>query len=362
MPDKPLVTIVTPSYNQAAFLESTIRSVFEQHYTPLEYMIVDGGSTDGSLEIIQRYADRLAWWVSERDSGQAEAINKGLQRAKGEIVAWLNSDDIYLPGAIQQAVTAFEQDPALGMVFGDAITIDAQGKPLSRLSFGDTEHRGETSFASDWGLLDLVSFRIICQPAVFMRRAVLEKSGYLEKAYHYMLDHHLWIQMARKAPIRYISGLTPTGERMAPWAAARHHAGAKNVSQAPGFSRETMQVLAWMESQPDLATLIASHRKRVLAGAYRLNARYLLDGGLPGPALVSYGRALLARPSYALKHWRRMAYALLCLVKLDRLTTPLRQRLAVRKRKRISAELSRSEIASPPNRLKNWPGLRLDPD
>jgi hypothetical protein len=357
MSSSPLVTIITPSYNQAAFLEFTIRSVLAQDYFPLEYMIVDGGSTDDSVEIIQRYSDRLAWWVSERDSGQAEAINKGLRRAKGEIVAWLNSDDLYLPGAIQQAVAAFQEHPPLGLVFGDAITIDAQGKPLSRLTFGD------------WNLLDLVSFRIICQPAVFMRRAVLEKSGYLESSYHYMLDHHLWIRMARCAPIGYIGGNIDPGNNQsaALWAAARHHPGAKNVAQAPGFSRETMQVLEWMESQPDLEAIIAQNRQRVLAGAYRLNARYLLDGGLPAQALASYWRALLARPSYALRHWHRMAYAVLCLVRLDGLTNSFRGRLSNHQRRRLATQLQAHKVAtgspdlsSATTGLASWPGLNLD--
>jgi glycosyltransferase involved in cell wall biosynthesis len=357
MSASPLVTIVTPSYNQAAFLEFTIRSVLAQDYAPVEYMIVDGGSTDGSVEIIQRYADRLAWWVSERDAGQAEAINKGLRRARGEIVAWLNSDDLYLPGAIQQAVAAFEKDPALGMVFGDAITIDSQGKPLGRLSFGD------------WNLLDLVSFRIICQPAVFMCRAVLEKSGYLESSYHYMLDHHLWIQMARCAPIRHIGNDIDNGgsQPSALWAAARHHPGAKNVSQAPGFSRETMLILEWMESQPDLEAIIAQNRKRVLAGAYRLNARYLLDGGFPAQALASYWRALHARPSYALKHWHRMVYAVLCLVKLSSLTNSFRNHLATYQRKRLAADLrnrkfatGQQDLSSVTAGLESWPGMNLD--
>ena len=324
---------------------------------PVEYIIVDGGSTDGSVEIIQRYSDRLAWWVSERDSGQAEAINKGLRRAKGEIVAWLNSDDLYLPGAIQQAVAAFQENPALGMVFGDAITIDSQGKPLSRLSFGD------------WDLLDLVSFRIICQPAVFMRRSVLEKSGYLDSSYHFMLDHHLWIRLARCAPIQYFGGSIDKSSSgpAALWAAARHHPGAKNVAQAPGFARETIQVLDWMESQPDLEAIIAQNRKRVLAGAYRLNARYLLDGGLPAQALASYWRALLARPSYALKHWHRMAYAVLCLVKLDSLTNSFRQRLSINRRKRLAAQLHTQKFATGQQDLtpakaglESWPGLNLD--
>jgi glycosyltransferase involved in cell wall biosynthesis len=155
---QPLVSIVTPSYNQAAYLEATINSVLAQDFAPLEYLIVDGASQDGSPQIIQRHTGRLAWWISEADRGQAEAINKGFQHAKGEIVAWLNSDDVYLPGAIQSAVNALQANPQAGMVYGDAITIDPAGRPLNRLAFGD------------WGLFDLMNFRVVCQPAVFMRR------------------------------------------------------------------------------------------------------------------------------------------------------------------------------------------------
>jgi hypothetical protein len=289
----PLVSIITPSYNQAAYLDQTLRSVLDQDYTSVEYLVVDGASTDGSSEIIQRYADRLAWWVSERDAGQAEAINKGLRRTRGEIVAWLNSDDLYLPGAVAQAAAALGADSSLGMVFGDAVTIDPQGKTLNRLSFGD------------WGLNELLRFRIICQPAVFMRRPVLEQAGPLDPDYHFMLDHHLWLRMARLAPVRHIPMV---------WAAARYHAGAKNVAQAPGFARETLRLLEWMQAQPDLAPRLQADRRRIEAGAYRLQARYLLDGGEPGPALRSYGKALVRDPGYTLQHTHRMIYALLSLV------------------------------------------------
>jgi glycosyltransferase involved in cell wall biosynthesis len=359
MAQNPLVTIVTPSYNQAAFLEQTILSVLAQDYQPVEYLIVDGASTDGSLEIIRRYADRLAWWVSEPDSGQAEAINKGLGRAKGEIVAWLNSDDLYLPGAISQAVAALGANSDLGMVFGDALTIDSQGIPLGKLAFGD------------WGLAELVGLRIICQPAVFMRRSVLEKAGLVDPSYHFMLDHHLWIRIARLAPIEYMGLSSPrktSGQRSGLWAAARHHPAAKNVAQPAGFSKETIRLLEWMESQPDLAPFLADHRRQVLAGAHRLSARYLLDGGMPGEALKSYGRALLARPGYALKHWHRMVYALICLSGLGWAANRLRERASRRKRRNLIRELKQyrmlvdlpAGLESHHSGLEGWPGLRLD--
>jgi glycosyltransferase involved in cell wall biosynthesis len=295
----PLVSIVTPSYNQAAFLEQTMRSVLAQDYAPIEYIVVDGASSDGSPEIIRRYADKLGWWVSEPDSGQAEAINKGLKRAHGEIVAWLNSDDLYLPGVVSGAVAALQADPSLGMVFGDAITIDTEGQPLNKLSFGD------------YGLMELMGFRIICQPAVFMRRAVLEQAcpgperAALDTSYHFMLDHHLWLRLAKMAPIRHVSAL---------WAAARHHPAAKNVAQAAGFADETQRLLKWMQLQSDLAPLVKANQQMVKAGAYRLTARYLLDGGQPGPALQAYGQAFLSDPVYTLRHWRRIIYAMLSLV------------------------------------------------
>src|SRR5665648_105463 len=190
--DPPLVSIITPSFNQARFLEQTIQSVLGQAYPRLEYLLVDGASTDGSLAIIQKYASRLDWWVSEPDHGQAEAINKGLHRARGEFVAWLNSDDTYLPGAIHKAVAAFANHPQAGLVFGDVLAIDEDGHTTNRLRYGN------------WSLLDLMTFRVIGQPSVFMRRSVLEQAGYLDISYHYLLDHQLWLRMAHLADIRYI--------------------------------------------------------------------------------------------------------------------------------------------------------------
>lgn len=326
--DSPLVTIVTPSYNQAKYLEFTMRSVLEQGYPRLEYIVVDGGSKDGSQEIIRKYADRLAWWVSEPDAGQADAINKGMAKARGEIVTWLNSDDLFLPDAVSQAVHFLEEVPQAGMVFGNAITIDANGRPLNKLVF------------SDWGLKEFVGFRIICQPAVFMRRKYFEEVGGLARDYHFMLDHHLWIRIARLAPVKYVPRF---------WAAARHHLDAKNVSQAPEFGRETLRVLEWMQTQPDLARLIRSNWRYVIAGAQRLNARYLLDGNLFGLALKAYGRAFIADPVYTSRHWHRMIYAVLGLIGLKNLKEAY-SRLNVRR-----SGVRWSELG-----INNWPGLNLE--
>jgi glycosyltransferase involved in cell wall biosynthesis len=284
----PLVSIVTPSYNQAEFLEHTIKSILAQDYQFLELIVIDGGSTDGSVDIIRSYNDRLAGWISEPDNGQAEAINKGMQMATGEIVAWLNSDDLYLPGAVSTAVEVFCKNKDLGMVYGDAITIDEEGRPIKKLEY------------PNWKLNDLLCFRIICQPAVFIRRDVFIHAGGLDPSYHFMLDHHLWIRIARNEPIQHIPRLI---------GAARFHRAAKNVSQASGFGRESLRLLEWMQNQPDLAPLVRQESRRIKGGAYRLNARYLLDADQYSGSLKSYGLAIINQPGYALQHWHRILYA-----------------------------------------------------
>src|SRR6266540_1724223 len=127
LPTQPKVSIITPSFNQGQFLEESIRSVLEQDYPSIEYIIVDGGSRDNSVEIIQKYQHRLTWWVSEKDKGHADALNKGFSHATGEILAWLNSDDIYFPDAVLEAVSVIKAHPHVGMVYGAAELIDDSG-------------------------------------------------------------------------------------------------------------------------------------------------------------------------------------------------------------------------------------------
>jgi glycosyltransferase involved in cell wall biosynthesis len=284
---------VTPSYNQAAYLEQTLNSVLGQDYPRLKYLVVDGASSDGSLEIIRKYADKLSWWVSEPDRGQAEAINKGLRRARGEIVAWLNSDDFYLPGAIQLAVQVFREHPEAGLVYGDTLSVDEKSEPIYLAHY------------TQWSLADLLAFNILGQPAVFLRRDVLEEAGYLDPSYHFLLDHQLWLRMAALAPMVY------TPRRLA---AGRYHAAAKNVARAAEFGREAYRILEWAASQPQIAPVLAANRRRAWAGAHRFNARYLLDGDQTWAALKSYGRSLSAHAPTALVEWKRILFAFLSLL------------------------------------------------
>ena len=245
-----------------------------------------------------KYQDRLAWWVSETDGGQANGINKGFARATGEIVAWINSDDLYLPGAIAGAVEALQAHPEAGMVFGDVRSIDAGGRAFNLMRYGY------------WGLEDLMTFHIIGQPGVFMRRAVLEQAGPLDPRFDLLLDHQLWLRMAQIAPMRYVPAV---------WAAARYHAAAKNIAQAPHYGKDAYAVVDWMYTQPRLAARMERLERRVMAGAHRFNARYLLDGGMAWPALQAYGKSLAAHAPTALREWHRIVYAGLSLLGLGAL-------------------------------------------
>ena len=285
---EPLVSVVTPSFNQARYLETTIRSVLGQDYPRLEYLIVDGGSSDGSVEIIRRYADRLAWWVSEPDRGQADGINKGLRRARGDIVAWLNSDDAYAPGAVRAAVAAFQKHPEAGLVFGNALSMDAEGRPFHALTAGN------------WGLDALMTFHILTQPAVFMRREVAAAAGFLDEGFHFLLDHRLWLKMAVRAPLVHVPQV---------WAFARYHAEAKNAAQAEKFGEEALRLARWLASDPAFGEPYHRLKRQVWAAAHRFRARYLLDAGHYRAALAGYLRALLWHPPTALQEAHRMAVA-----------------------------------------------------
>jgi len=290
-----LISIVTPSFNQAAFLEATMRSVLQQEGVAIEYFVIDGGSTDGSLDIIRRYAGRLAGFVSEPDSGQAEAINKGLHRARGEIFAWLNSDDLLAPGAARAAADAFSRRPDAGLVYGNAVSIDERGRPLNEMTF------------RPYSLTDLAKFSIICQPAVFARREVVQAVGGVDPSYHLILDHHLWLRIAAQAPLVHVAQV---------WAFARKHPGAKNVAQAGAFGAEAARLVAGIEADRVLSGKLRDMIRPIRAHAERFSARYLLDAGQAGPAARGYLRALYLSPPAGIREWHRLLFSLLSLIGL----------------------------------------------
>lgn len=291
------VSIITPSFNQAPFLERTIRSVLEQDYRNIEYLVVDGGSTDGSLDVIHKYARRLAWWTSEKDRGQSDAINKGFAHAQGDIAAWLNSDDYYLPGTVSAAVRQFERHPQAVLIYGNMLAVDEYDRTLNILKYRQLS------------LVDLLCFQIIGQPAVFLRRSAFEKAGGLDVSLHCMLDHQLWIRIAEQGEIVHVDET---------WAAARYHAGAKNRAQPVEFGREAFRVLDWASQEPALAPALAQAGRRADAAAQRVNARYLLDGGQPAPSLAAWMRALLIHPPTALVRLNLPVSALLDIIGLGR--------------------------------------------
>ncbi|MBA4420594.1 MAG: hypothetical protein C0391_05555 [Anaerolinea sp.] len=292
---KPLVSVVINSFNQSAFLEQTIMSVLDQDYPNVEILLVDGGSTDGSLEIIQRYANRLAWWVSEKDSGQAEGINKGLMRAKGVLAAWLNSDDYYFPGAISRALDCWQNHPEAALIYGDVAAVDERGRVTNRMRTGE------------WQLAELMEFHILNQPAVFMNRTMLIQAGYLDTEFHYLLDHKLWLGMASQGRMVHVPDV---------WAAGRFHPGAKNVAAAVRFGEDAYRLVSWMKNTTPYSQLGEGRWNRVEAGAHRINARYLLDGSRASEAFKSYWRGLMAHAPAIVPEWHRMLYALISLAGL----------------------------------------------
>jgi glycosyltransferase involved in cell wall biosynthesis len=264
----PRLTIVTPSYNQAGFLERTIRSVLDQGYDNLEYMVVDGGSNDGSVEIIERYADQLAWWVSEPDEGQTDALNKGLARATGEIVAYINSDDYYLPKAFDKAVQALGASDALWVV-GSARFVDAAGV------VAEVWRPRLPPKARHWWILHPWG---VPQAATFWRRDAFERYGLFREDMHYIFDTEFGLRLAfaGKLPALIDSEL----------AVRVVHADAKSWDRKP-FDREEELLVPLYSPR-----LSPSERRRLTfqhalkrAGVYRIR-----------PALTQALRRARARP------------------------------------------------------------------
>jgi glycosyltransferase involved in cell wall biosynthesis len=219
----PKITVVTPSFNQVEFLERTILSVLNQDYPNLEYVVIDGGSTDGSVDIIRKYEDRLAYWVSEPDRGQTEAINKGLRRATGEWLAWQNSDDVYYPGVFWDVARAAARHPEADLIIGNMKLIDSLDHELRYFHYVTPSH----------GAL-LAEGMVLTNQAAFWRRGVHDEIGWLDESLHYCFDYEWFLRLTEKHRGVHVNKL---------WGGYRLHDETKTHNMAQRFNEERTRVL-----------------------------------------------------------------------------------------------------------------------
>ncbi len=211
MADWPLVSIITPSFNQARYIEATIQSVLIQDYPHIEYIVVDGGSSDGTVSIIKKYENKIAYWVSEKDQGQTDAINKGFARARGDILAWINSDDTYEPGAVSAAVKYLQGHPEMGMVYADCNFINEEGRVIGKFGSAQTDYR-----------LLRQGYVHIPQQTMFFRADLWKQVGPLDPSFYFAMDYDLWTRIAARSQIKYLPGQT--------WANFRLHTSGKTIA------------------------------------------------------------------------------------------------------------------------------------
>src|SRR5215217_1674 len=204
-----LISIITPSYNQAPYIEKTIQSVLSQDYPRIEYLIVDGGSTDDTVNIIKKYENKIAGWTSEKDGGQTDAINKGLARVTGDILAWINSDDTYEPGAVSAAVKYLQEHPEVGMVYGDCNFINENGIVIGKFNSAQTSHH-----------LIRQGYVHIPQQTMFFRADLWKQVGPLDPSFYFAMDYDLWTRISVHSEIKYVPQT---------WANFRLHTSGKTI-------------------------------------------------------------------------------------------------------------------------------------
>jgi|GEM_PF-1123093 len=233
------ISIVMPSLNQGAFIGEAIESVLDQQYPEVELVVVDGGSTDNTVEVIKRYQRHIAWWVSEPDKGQSSAINKGLARTTGAIVNWLNSDDCYIPGALGAVADAFRTNDTLCVCGVTQV-------------FGTGRDRTKTSYVNRESLRDTLCHLLIEQPSTFFSKSVFDELGGVPADLHYVMDRDLWIRFLGLHGVQRMVSIDT------PLVRFRHHENSKTVSQRAGFFAEYAGLLHQYCRNPELRALLLS--------------------------------------------------------------------------------------------------------
>ena len=220
----PKISIITPSFNQAAFLERTIESVLAQEYPNLEYIIIDGGSTDGSVEIIHKYASKLAYWQSKPDLGQANAINQGLRRATGEWIGWQNSDDVYLGGVFNSLVSAAVRHPKATLIIGNLMIIDELDNAIHDVRYITPNYKAL-----------LAEGMLIANQSSFWKRGLQDQVGLLDERYHCSFDYDWFLRLTKGANGVHVDSF---------WGALRMHGETKTSLLTNQFQLENDQILA----------------------------------------------------------------------------------------------------------------------
>jgi glycosyltransferase involved in cell wall biosynthesis len=273
----PKVSVITPSYNQARFLEETIRSVLLQNYPNLEYIIIDGGSQDGTLEIIQRYAPWLSYWVSEEDHGQGDALNKGLRVANGVYIGWLNSDDLYLPGLLNDSVAYLVENPEVSVVYRDCLIVDDHSAVIGR------------SDAREFDLQEYLKHDYIAQQTALIRKVDLDDIGGINPSLHYHLDYDLFLRLSRKFFLQKLPG---------EGGCFRVHAGTKSVTTAKGFAEEGIRILDSFYTSGDITHELLKTRPQAYGWAYLHGALRLYGNGQVDLAKEYLQRSIEVNPGW----------------------------------------------------------------
>ena len=257
---QPVVSVVTPTYNQAVFLRDTIESVLSQDYPAIEYQIIDDGSTDDTPAILQEYAAR-AWIERHENQGQTPTINKGWERATGDILTWLNSDDTFLPGAVSTGVAYLQEHPEVGIVFGDSLFTNEAGAPLERT-------RSLRPF--DYEQFVRGCENPIPQPSAFIRRSVIEEAGLLDPVFYYFMDWDFWLRAGLKCRIAYLPELLST---------YRLHAESKSIAQMSKAAPELEYMYRKFFAREDLPKNIRALEKEAMVNMCFTTAEYHFGGG-----------------------------------------------------------------------------------